>query len=264
MPPNRQRLIQPATFEYPAGHSTAEHQHLEHQLVYASRGLLCVDTETSRWVVPPLRALWVPADTPHTVIARADSTMSTLYLDPSVTVDELIEVAVISVSPLLRELITHIHQTPPTGAALTRLEAVIIDQLDAAPTAPLDLPRLHDPRIRTIAEALERDPRDRRTLREFGQDIGANERTLQRLFTAETGSTFGHWRTQLRLQHGVIALGQGNNVSTAAAISGYKEPSAFIAAFRAAFGTTPGRYFTSPNQIESTETARARVANRAH
>ncbi len=255
MPPNRQQLIQPGTFEYQAGHRTPEHQHLEHQLVYASRGLLCVDTDTSRWVVPPLRALWVPAGTPHTVIARADSIMSTLYLDPTVKVDELAEVAVISVSPLLRELITHIHQNPPTGSALTRLEGVIIDQLSAAPTAPLDLPRLSDARIRVIAEALESDPRDRRTLREFGQHIGANERTLQRLFAAETGSTFGHWRTQLRLQHGVIALGQGNNVSTAATLSGYKEPSAFIAAFRAVFGTTPGRYFTSPKPIASTETA---------
>lgn len=255
MPPDRQRLIQPAIFEYPAGHRTPEHQHVEHQLVYASRGLLCVDTQPSRWVVPPLRALWVPAGTPHTVIARADSIMATLYLDATVKVDELIEVAVISVSPLLRELITHIHRTPPTGSALTRLEGVITDQLGAAPTAPLDLPRLHDARLRIIAEALESDPRDSRTLREFGQHIGANERTLQRLFAAETGSTFGRWRTQLRLQHGVIALGQGNNVSTAATLSGYKEPSAFIAAFRAAFGTTPGRYFTSPNPIESTETA---------
>ena len=71
---------------------------------------------------------------------------------------------------------------------------------------------------------------------------GAHERTLQRLFKPETGTTFGRWRTQLRLQHGVIALGQGQNVTTTAATSGYREASAFIAAFRSAFGTTPGRY----------------------
>lgn len=229
---------------YRAGEIVPEHTHSEHQLVYADFGLLSVDTPSSRWVVPPLRALWVPAQTPHAITARADSKMSTLYLEPTVAIADLDDVTVISVSPLLRELITHIHQSPPAGAALARLEVVILDQLTTAPSAPLDLPRLRDPRARAIAEALERNPRDRRTLREFGRDFGASERTLQRVFTAETGSTFGHWRTQLRLQHGVIALSQGQSVTTAATSSGYNEPSAFIAAFRSVFGTTPGRYFT--------------------
>jgi AraC-like DNA-binding protein len=247
MPPSSQSFIRPATFMYRAGETVPEHTHSEHQLVYADFGLLCVDTPSSRWVVPPLRALWVPAQTPHAITARVDSEMSTLYLDQTVAVTGLDDVTVISVSPLLRELITHIHQSPPTGPALARLNGVILDHLTTAPTAPLDLPRLRDPRARAIAEALEHDPRDRRTLREFGRDVGASERTLQRLFTAETGSTFGHWRTQLRLQHGVIALGQGHSVSTATTTSGYNEPSAFIAAFRSAFGTTPGRYFADSN-----------------
>lgn len=243
MPAYGHTRIKPATFTYAAGEIEAEHVHEEHQLVYASRGLLCVDTHSSRWVVPPLRALWVPAHTPHTITARSDSEMSTLYFDQTLAVALHHNVTVISVSPLLRELILHIHRNPPTGAALTRLESVIVDQLTTAPVAPLDLPRLHDPRTRAIAEALERHPQDRRTLREFGRDVGAHERTLQRLFTAETGTTFGNWRTQLRLQHGVIALGQGHSVTSAAIMSGYSEPSSFIAAFRSAFGTTPGRYF---------------------
>lgn len=244
MPPNRQTKIRPAQFSYHAGDIEAEHSHIEHQLVYASHGLLCVDTATSRWVLPPLRAVWVPARTPHTVTAKADSQMSTLYLDPSLTPANLDTVTVVSVSRLLRELIHQIQHDPPTGPARHRLEAVIIDQLTIAPTAPLELPQLHDPRLRTIANILETNPQDRRTLRDYGQHVGANERTLQRLFAAETGTTFGQWRTQLRLQHGIIALGQGHNVTTAAILSGYNEPSAFIAAFRSAFGTTPARYFT--------------------
>ena len=232
-------------FTYSAGEIEPEHTHDQHQLVYASSGLLCVDTQSSRWVVPPLRALWVPADTPHMITARSDSEMSTLYLDRTIAVDRGDAVTVVSVSPLLRELIIHIHRNPPSGASLSRLEGVIVDQLATAPVAPLDLPRLHDPRTRAIAEALERHPQDRRTLSEFGRDVGAHERTLQRLFAAETGTTFGNWRTQLRLQHGMIALGEGRSVTTAAIMSGYKEPSAFIAAFRSAFGTTPGRYFAT-------------------
>ena len=65
-------------------------------------------------------------------------------------------------------------------------------------------------------------------------------------FINETGVTFGHWRTRLRLQHGLIWLGRGENVTTAATRSGYDQPSAFIAAFKATFGTTPGRYARDP------------------
>ena len=86
------------------------------------------------------------------------------------------------------------------------------------------------------------DPRDPRTLREFGREVGAGERTLQRLFAAETGTSFGRWRTLLRLQHGLVWLGRGETVTTAATRSGYDQPSAFIAAFKAVFGMTPGQY----------------------
>ena len=240
-----QSVIRAAQFTYKAGDVETEHTHDEHQLVYASHGLLCVDTASSRWVLPPLRAAWVPAQTAHTVTAKADSQMSTLYIDARA--DEVSGhdmVMVVSVSSLLRELILHICTGSVDNDARRRLEGVIFDQITAAPAAPLELVRLRDPRIRAIADALDQDPRDNRTLREFGMEVGANERTLQRLFAAETGSTFGQWRTQVRLQHGIVALGQGHSVTDAAIHSGYNEPSSFIAAFRTNFGTTPGRYFT--------------------
>ncbi len=243
MPSNGQDRLQAVRFVYEAGHSTGVHGHNEHQLVYATRGLLEVETPGSRWVVPPLRALWVPARVPHTVRARIASEMSTLYVDRAVPIPGLDHVTVISVTPLLRELIRHLFATSPAGPARSRVEAVVLDQLSVAPTAPLDVVELRDPRLRAIADELMNDPCDRRTLQDFGRLVGASERTLQRLFAAETGATFGRWRTQLRLQHGVTLLGLGHSVGTAALRSGYREPSAFIAAFRAVFGTTPARYF---------------------
>ena len=230
-------------FVYEAGHSTGEHLHDEHQLVYASYGLLSVDTARSRCVVPPLRAVWVPAGTPHTVTARTESQMSTLYIEPGVVVPGIDGVTVMTVSPLLRELIHHVLDEGPEGPARRRIEPVIFDQLTIAPAAPLEIPRLEDPRLRAVADILEADPRDQRTLSQLGDEIGASERTLQRLFHRETGTTFGRWRTQLRLQHAILTLGRGATVATAAIDAGYNEPSAFIAAFRRTFGTTPGRYF---------------------
>lgn len=233
-------------FTYQTGEIEPSHEHTEHQLVYASHGLLCVDTSTSRWVLPPLRAVWVPANTPHTVTAKTDSQMSTLYIDSDIRLPDLDRVTVVSVSSLLRELIHHIIAEPTAGTVRRRLEGVILDQLASSHAVPLELPQVTDSRIRAIANALEANPCDRRTLGEFGAAVGASERTLQRLFATETGTTFGRWRTQLRLQHAVIELGIGSSVTTAATTSGYREVSAFIEAFRNTFGTTPGRYFTDP------------------
>src|ERR1700722_10829792 len=70
---------------------------------------------------------------------------------------------------------------------------------------------------------------------------GASERTLARLFRRETGMTFQQWRRQLRLTEGLGRLGQGETPPRAAAAVGYASSPAFGAAYRAAFGTTPGR-----------------------
>ena len=241
MPPNRQPAIRPAVFDYPRGHRTGRHAHAEHQVVYASHGVLSVETSGARWVLPAQRLAWVPAGIEHDVVAESDASMAALYVE---AVGESIVpgVAVLHVTPLLRQLILHLVDEPPIGGERDRVEQVALDQLAAASEAPVGLPMLRDPRLRAIADRLDADPRTSMTLREFGREVGAGERTLQRLFLAETGTTFGRWRTQLRLQHGLIWLGRDETVTTAATRSGYDQPSAFIAAFRATFGTTPGRF----------------------
>jgi AraC-like DNA-binding protein len=106
-------------------------------------------------------------------------------------------------------------------------------RLPAAPTA------------RRVAEALRADPADRRTLREWGREVGASERTLARGFAAGTGLPFGRWRTRLRMQAALSLLAAGQPVSRAAARVGYDTASAFVAAFRRETGQTPGAFFRS-------------------
>ncbi|MEM9203437.1 MAG: helix-turn-helix transcriptional regulator [Actinomycetota bacterium] len=242
MPPTRQPRVRAVRFSYPAHHSTGEHVHDDHQLVYAGDGVLSVETATFRWVLPSQQAAWIPAGEAHTVVAESDATMATLYVEPlgAPTLDEL---TVFDVSPLLRHLVLALLDDSVGSAdARARVEQVVLDQLDLASEVPVRLSRVRDPRLRAVVDALEVDPRDRRTLAQFGATIGAGERTLQRLFLAETGTTFGRWRTTYRLQHGLVWLGRGASVTTAATRSGYDQPSAFIAAFKIAFGVTPGQY----------------------
>jgi AraC-like DNA-binding protein len=53
--------------------------------------------------------------------------------------------------------------------------------------------------------------------------------------------TFQQWRRQVRLTEGLARLAQGETPPRAAAAVGYASSPAFGAAYRAAFGTTPGR-----------------------
>ncbi len=120
---------------------------------------------------------------------------------------------------------------------------MILDELRALPSAPLHLPRAQDPRLARVTEALRADPGDARGLDAWARTAGASPRTLARLFVKETGLTFRAWRQRARLLHALVELAARSPVTTVAFEAGYDSPSAFIAAFKREFGTTPARYF---------------------
>ena len=112
--------------------------------------------------------------------------------------------------------------------------------------APLHLPTLSDPRAKRVALAFESDPADRRPRAAWARFAGASERTLERLFHAEAGMSFGRWQRQVRLMRALEGLAEGRSVTEVGLAVGFDTPSAFIAMFRSAMGTTPGRYFAAP------------------
>jgi AraC-like DNA-binding protein len=220
------------------------HDHAEHQLVYPSSGVLHVRTDRGSWVVPPRRAVWLPAGIPHSHRAYGRTHMLTLAFPVGVNPLGVAEPAVLAVSGLLREAIIALA----TGARLdpddrADLYRVVLRRLTPAPApARFHLPAPADQRLRGIADLLAGDPANTSTLAEFGRAVGASERTLSRLFRRDTGMSFPQWRAQLRLQHAMLLLAAGSSVTAAAIGSGYSNVSAFIAAFRDAFGVTPATY----------------------
>jgi AraC-like DNA-binding protein len=123
---------------------------------------------------------------------------------------------------------------------------VLIDQLDLLATVPLQLPTPRDPRARAVADAIVAEPGAAHPLAVLAGDAGASVRTVERLFSAETGLTLQRWRTRARLLHALQLMAAGDSVSTAAVTSGYSSSSAFSAAFRQELGTTPTHYLSSP------------------
>lgn len=222
------------------------HSHSDHQLVWAARGALVVTTEPASYVLPPTRALWIPAATPHETRASTTSMMRSLYLRPARCPIHWSMPTPVLVSPLLAELISYLEGERPEGHARARAQALVCDLLAPIRTAAIELRLPRDDRAHLVATTLLEHPGDRRTLAAWGREVGASDRTLARIFVAETGLTFGRWRTLARLRTALEMLADGVPVKAVAPSVGYETTSAFVAAFRAETGVSPGSYFRDP------------------
>ncbi len=241
-------LIRSLAARVAGGRSIERHAHPWHQLIYASAGIMTVWTERGTWVAPAQWAIWAPAGIEHSIRFTGDSLLRTLYLrsdDGGLP----IECSVIGVSPLLRELIL---RTVEIGMLDRRVRihasmaALIADELCREDAPPLDLPLPASGPLRRIAEHLSDHPDEAEGSAALAARFGLGVRTLERRFAAETGVPLGRWRRQARFFHALRLLAAGTPVKRVAAESGYRSTSAFVAAFRGTFGTTPARYFSGP------------------
>src|ERR1044072_730180 len=62
------------------GFEIAPHSHQRDQLIYAVSDLMRVRTERNAWIVPPDRAVYLPARMIHSISMRGDVEMRTLYI----------------------------------------------------------------------------------------------------------------------------------------------------------------------------------------
>jgi AraC-like DNA-binding protein/quercetin dioxygenase-like cupin family protein len=231
------------TFPMPAGLVFDWHSHADHQLAWAASGVLTVRTRSATWVLPPTRALWIPAELPHETLSAGPATMRTLYIRPSLCPVNWPDFTVVAASPLLAELIGYLEEPELEPGRRAHAEAVLTDLLQPVAMTAIDLRMPADERARQVADALAANPADGRTLAQWGHEVGGSSRTLARAFVAGTGLTFGRWRGLLRLQAGITELARGEPVGNVARHVGYESASAFIAAFRRETGMTPASYF---------------------
>jgi AraC-like DNA-binding protein len=228
------------TSDIPGGTAFGWHTHTVHQIAWARAGVLTLTTEDGTWVLPPSRALFIPAGVPHQLGSSGAATSRSLYLRKG----SWARPTVVRVSGLLRHLIDHLADGELGEPARRRAEAVLVDLLEPLDVSTISVPEPHDDRARRVADRLRRDPASHKGLDEWGREVGASGRTLARIFQAETGMSFGRWRAQLRLSAALPLLAGGMPVTVTAHRVGYGSASAFVAAFRRAVGVPPGRYFT--------------------
>jgi len=227
----------------PAGLVFDWHTHSDHQLAWAASGVLTVRTDSATWMLPPTRALWIPAGLRHETLSAGAATMQALYIRPELCPVSWPDFTPVTASPLLAELIGYLADPGLDPDRRLHAEAVLVDLLRPVPMTAIDVRMPVEERARQVAEALVGNPADGRSLAEWGRQVGASGRTLARAFVADTGIPFGRWRSQLRLQAAISELAAGEPVAKVARRVGYESASAFVAAFRQQTGATPASYF---------------------
>lgn len=233
-----------------AGEEIDWHSHPRFQLLYAVEGVMSVDTEGERWVVPPQRAVWLPPGVPHRLSASGKVKMRTLYVRPDAARRMPQRCVVLAVTPLLRELIlratefpTAYQQRGPQGRAI----ALLLDEMAALQSLPFHLPMPASGTLARLCARLVEAPNDRATLDALAQGLGTTARTLERHFRARTGMTFSAWRRRARLLRALDWIAQGRPILAVALDLGYESASAFSAMFRREFGSSPTQYRAASN-----------------
>ncbi|CAN5273059.1 helix-turn-helix transcriptional regulator [soil metagenome] len=231
--------------DFAAGFDTLPHRHERAQLIHATAGTMRVSTDDGVWVVPPQRAVWMPAGIEHAIVMLSDTTMRTLYVRDDAAAFMPAACKVMSVSPLLRELIVRATELPlqydesgPAGHVV----ALILSELRGLQSLPLQLPMPRDGRLRALCQALLDAPGDQKPLEAWATTINTSARTLARRFQSETGLSFGSWRQQARVLEAMGRLGGGDPVTQVALDLGYESVSAFSAMFRRAAGAPPSQF----------------------
>ena len=232
---------------YDHGHRIKPHWHARAQFVFAVAGTMRVRTARRVWIVPPTRALWVPARTVHEVQMYGVVQMRSLYVNDVAGAGMPSSCVVLNVTPLLKELIVRAVALPASydengdDGLLMRL---LMAEVRRLPPCALDLPLPESADLTQLCERILADLSARRPCDLDASDLQTSARTLYRRFLSETGITFARWKQQARLLESIRRLAEGVPVTTVALDLGYESPSAFSTMFRRSMGIAP-RAFTA-------------------
>ena len=226
--------------DYSHGHVLPLHTHRRAQLLYGATGVMQVSTHDGNWVVPPQRAVWIPAEVAHEVVMLGVSTRS-LYIEPT-AVDLGSRCQVISVSPLMRHLLMAAAEVPLAYDEAGRdgvLMELLLHELARSAHLPLHIPLPVEGRLLGLCQTFLRQPNIHQAPQHWADQLHISLRTFNRLFRQQTGLSFSQWRQQACVVLALARLAEGTPVTRIAVDFGYDSPAAFSTMFRRVLGQAP-------------------------
>jgi AraC-like DNA-binding protein len=234
---------------YPSGYPGHMHSHVRAQFLYAAAGTMKLTFDLGCWIIPPKRAVWLPAGYVHQTSTIGPVEMRTLYVRADACPAGAPQAPrMLGVSPLLHQLILRAVEMPieyDEAGHDTLIVAALLGEIDWTPIHPVSLPALQDPRLLQMERMLLRNPGDRSTLEEWSRRLAISPRTLTRLLRKETDLSFQTWRDHVRAFAAIPMLTAGQPLAEIADMLGYETAWSFTAMFKRVTSKAPSRYSDS-------------------
>ncbi len=231
--------------------SGPKHSHRQAQLLYAVSGVISIRTEIGTFVVPPSRAVWLPAGMEHETSSPAGIQFRSILVEKSAAGRLPGECRVVEITPLLRELILKLAEFAEDPGDDGRTDAVIrllLMELSFQAAEPLGLPAPNHPGLARLCASIKADLTETVSIKDAATMLHMSRATFMRLFKRETGMSFTSWQQQARMLAALVLLAEGRNVLDVALECGYNSPSAFSAMFRRSLGKPPSAYFRAKSR----------------
>jgi len=232
---------------YSRGQVNPEHKHSRGQLLYAEKGVMLVQTGGKQWVIPPQRALWLPAGELHAFALLSHTELRTVYFSPSFVGDtdgakNLKQIHVIDMTPFARHLITSLFEGTFNHSTQKLMAQLLLRMVNETEALPVSLVMPRDEGLNSVARNILVNNRWDITLTEFAALVAMSERTFTRFFVADTGYSFRTWKQRARIFASMDLLSNDMPVKLVAYRLGFSCPSSFVAAFRAVTGRVPSDF----------------------
>ncbi len=237
--------------EMPKGYIDSLHHHKWHQVIFPIKGLLQTQAGSYQYLLPHTSALFVPATLAHESIALTNTTFIGIYINPAYCFNSEEQVRTVSLTSFIKELIQEIRRKclqEESQKELLGLLQVLHDQMKHEDIVTFQLLLPKDRRLKQIFDQLTEDPKLDWSLKKWGEEVGASERTLSRLFVKEFKTSFPLWRQQLRLIYSLSLLDEERTIQAIADEIGYHNDSSYIKAFKSYFDMTPQQFRHSNNR----------------
>ncbi|WP_192578784.1 helix-turn-helix transcriptional regulator [Francisella sp. LA112445] len=219
------------------------HQHIQAQLMYCSKGIIEAQVSEKVFLVPPTNAIWIPGNVPHSTLSKNRVDFRSVYFCEE-KLDNLPKTPqVISISPLLRELII---ETCKFEGRLTieqkNIINVLTDQLNLAKQQnyTLEIPNVDI--IKSIYKYIINNLSEALLIDQVAKYFAMSSKTLTRLFQKHVGMTFEQWKQQVKVLEAISMLSQNTSTTQVAQALGYSSDSAFIHRFKKMTGKTPTEF----------------------
>lgn len=208
-------------------------------------GTMKIRVDAGWWLAPPGWGIWLPPRTPHAVAYSEASELVLLKVPADLASGTAAEPQTLAIPDLLRELALEVLRLEGSDRSdyAVAVSDLILRKLSRFDPAPLlFLPAGRDARLLRAMERLRSNPGDDLTLEALARASGSSERTLARLFVAETSMTFARWRDHLRIVSALDLLERGVPIAQIAIDLGYQSQSSFTTMFARIMGVPPRRY----------------------